>query len=138
MLEAITWKTYLTVIIIAVCIYYLFIALVYYRSNIQKIIQGKGLNQAAEEEDNGGFDELENVVEDIRHSILEEAGENASKAELLTQFRDRLANYGGLRQPAFRVALTNYLIQKSESICGVSFSREELEKEWDMLTRTGK
>lgn len=133
MLEAITWKTYLAAVAAAGGIYYLSIGLIYSRAKIRRIIQGEAIEES-EELVVGGFEELDELTEKIRHSILEEAGNGASKAELLVQFREQLADYGGLRQPAFRVALTNFLIQKSESICGVSFTTEELNQEWDKLT----
>ncbi len=81
------------------------------------------------------FDELERLVTEIRHSILDKAGKNISKEALLAQLSERLNNYGGLRQPAYRVALTNFIIEQSENICGVSFSEEELEEAWEKLPR---
>lgn len=134
MLEAITWKTYLTAVAAAGGIYYLSIGLIYYRKKTQGIIQGE-TGEETEELIVGGFEELDALTEKIRHSILEEAGNGASKAELIIQFREQLADYGGLRQPAFRLALTNFLIQKSESICGVIFTSEELNAEWDKLSK---
>jgi len=135
MLENITWKSYITAVAVAVCIYYIFILLNSYRSKMKSMILGRQNGQEPGEFIEGGFEELEKLTEKIRHSILEEAGKDASKAELIAQFRHQLANYDGLRQPAFRVALTNFLIQKSESICGITFTSEELNEQWDTLVK---
>ena len=81
------------------------------------------------------FEELEGIVTDIRHSILEVAGKKVSKEELLNQLKLRLAFYGGLRLPAFRIALNNFIIQYAESICGVVFSEDELNAAWETLPR---
>ena len=139
MLEGITWKTYLLVIVISIVVYYIIIGSLYYRQQIKKLIKGRGApGYEAEPEQSGSFssfDQLEEIVEDIRHSILEKAGKEAGKADLMRQISQRLASYDGLRQPAFRIAITNFIIQNAESICGVTFSEEELDAAWDKLPR---
>lgn len=134
-LENMSWKSYLTAVAVVVIIYYAFLLLLSYRRNKKVLAAGGHNGQQPAEYIEGGFDQLEQLTEEIRHSILEEAGTDATKAELITQFRHRLANYDGLRQPVFRVALTNFLIQKSETICGITFTREELDEQWDTLVR---
>lgn len=134
-LENITWKSYLTVVAVLVIIYYAFLLLFSYRRNKKGFTLGGAKGEQAQEYIEGGYDQLEQLTEEIRHSILEEAGTDATKAELITQFRHRLVNYDGLRQPVFRIALTNFLIQKSESICGITFTAEELNEQWDTLVR---
>ncbi len=142
MLEAITsisWKTYFSVIAIAVVIYYIIIVAIYYRQNIRKIIKGRQVLEYEIDENGSGsfssFEELEELVEEIRHSILEQAGEGANKTELLRQISEKVANYDGLRLPAYRIALNNYIIQHAESICGVAYGEEELEEAWKRLPR---
>nr|WP_067054229.1 hypothetical protein [Mucilaginibacter sp. L294] len=147
MLKSISWTDYFTAVAILAAIWYGIIALAFYRKEISDFLKGKykfpirkKANPAEVEtnEDNKedhSFEELEGIVTDIRHSILEEAGNKANKDELLTQLMNRLANYGGLRQPAFRVALNNFIIQYGESICGVAFSEEELDEAWETLPR---
>lgn len=140
MLEQFTWMDFIMMILISVTIYYTFIVAVYYRNNVMRFFKGRGKAELAYGYDEdvvdtfSGFDELEETVEDIRHKILEKAGKEASKTELLEQIRERLANYDGLRRPAYRIALTNFIIQNAESICGITFSEEELDEEWDSLS----
>ncbi|PSK90793.1 hypothetical protein [Taibaiella chishuiensis] len=136
MLEQITWKTYLTVVLIAIIIYYLFIGFLHRESIIKMIRKRQGQNYENEDEVITGFssfDELEELVNDIRHSILEKAGTEVSKDELLDQLCNRLTHYGGLRQPAYRIAITNFIIQNAETICEISFTKDELEAAWDRL-----
>lgn len=147
MLKGITWTDYLTVAAVLVLAWYAVVAVLYYRKEIKVFFKGRyrlpGKNKAsvtdeyAEEdgEGNSTFEELENIVTDIKHSILEKAGKDATKAALLSQLKARLANYGGLRQPAFRVALNNFITANAESICGVAFSEEELDEAWEALPR---
>ena len=133
MLEQITWQTYLTVVIVATAIYYLFIGFLHRDYFLKKVRKPRNTDEAIT--GFSSFDELEEIVNDIKHSILEQAGTAVSKEELLQQLSRRLTNYGGLRQPAYRIAITNYIIQNAELICEVSFTKEELEKEWEKLTR---
>lgn len=149
MLKGITWTDYFTAAAILAGAWYLVIGLIYYRRELRDLLRGKtkipfttrSKKMMEEPDDNeealpgSSFEELENTVTDIRHSILEEAGKEANKAALLRQLQNRLANYGGLRQPAFRIALNNFIIQHAENICGVSFSEEELEAAWEELPR---
>jgi len=135
MLESITWKTYLTVIIITACIYYAFVGLLYFRPKMKSIITGQQPEAEEDFVDVGGIDELEKIMDDIRISILEQAGEEANKGALLQQFSQKLANYGGLRQPAYQLAVNNYLIQHAQMICGIEFTDEELTATWQKLIK---
>lgn len=138
--NGISWGTYLLVMVILVAIYYIIIGVLYYKKEFRSLISGKdkssGANEKVEEEQGDSlFDELEEVVLDIRSNILEQAGKNVGKADLLDRLKERLNNYGGLRNPAFRVAVNNFIIKHAEEICGVLYSEEELEAAWGILPR---
>jgi hypothetical protein len=147
MFKSITWSNYATAVAIMVALWYAIIIFAYYRKEVFNLISGKyrlplkrKKQQAvtADEEEpkqDHTFEELEGIVTDIRHSILEVAGKQANKEALFTQLKSRLAFYGGLRQPAFRVAINNFIIQYAESICGVVFSEDELNAAWETLPR---
>lgn len=136
MLENITWKSYLTAVAVVVCIYYAFYFLLIYRRRMKNLILAAPLGQDQEEYIEGGFDQLDILMEEIRHSILEEVGTDTSKEELIVQFRNRLANYDGLRQSTLRGVLTKFLILKCEAICGVTFTEAELNQQWDSLLKS--
>jgi len=87
---------------------------------------------SAEEQE---IDELEAIVNEIREFILDKAGKEADKDELAQQLESYVANFNGLHKPAFRYALTNYIIQQAELKCGVVFEEEELEAIWEKLSR---
>lgn len=144
MLSKFTWSDYLGAMGVLVLIYYVVIAALYYRTEIKNILSGKFKfrtknisdgNAAPGELEEADFDELEAVVADLKRSTLEQAGLNATKDQLLLQLKQRLASYDGLRRPAFRVAVNNYIIQHSKEICGVAFSERELDAAWDSLPR---
>lgn len=140
LLNGISWGTYLLVLVILIAVYYIIIGALYYKKEFRSVLSGKAksteVKQEEEQEQGDGlFDELEEVVLDIRSNILEQAGKSVSKAVLLSRLKERLNNYRGLRDPAFRVAVNNYIIKHAEEICGVVCSEEELEAEWGILPR---
>lgn len=152
MLEKITWLTFFLFLLGAAAIYYLVVGYVFYRDEFKKRFRSEKeeeQEQLYEEEEEktaqeepveseeyeGAFDELQLVVNDIRYGILEKAGRGASKAELMDQLKQRLASYEGLQEPAFRIALTDFITDQAAAVCGVSFSEEELEEEWSKLLR---
>lgn len=134
MFEGISWKTYLAVILIALIVYYLFIAILE-RRWLRKVISSRHLPQVPEEPEEehfSSFDQLEKVVEDIR-VILEEKGKGWRKTELLDKITRRLETYQGLKQQAFRIAVTNFTIQNAATVCDITFTDEELEIAWAKL-----
>jgi hypothetical protein len=143
MLSKFTWSDYVAVVAILGGAYYLIIAIRYYRKEMTGILSGKlkfkqkisdGYTAPGELEE-ADFDELEAVVVDLKRSVLEQAGTSATKEQLLLQLKQRLANYDGLRQPAYRVAVNHYIMQHAQEICGVAFSEGELDAAWKTLPR---
>ncbi len=141
MLEAISWKHYIIAVLCFTFIWYVAVILLFYRKQLRDFIYRSGKGKAGSQntaEDlsenyDDSFEELEDMVNKIRHSILLKAGKKASKDELLEQLSALLASYSGLRRPAYRIALNNYIIQNAESLCGVLFSEQELEEAWQQL-----
>lgn len=149
MLNNVSWGQYFSGVILILVLYYLIITLIFYRDEIQSFLQPKISGTDAGQQKNHNADQTTNalsvpeaeqaadglqvVVSDLR-GILE-AGKEASKEQLLEQLSQRLANYAGLRLPAFRAALSKFIIQHAESICGVILSEEELEEAWAGLPR---
>lgn len=143
MLEGITWKEYFAAAGILATVYYTVIAIMYYRKEIRALFSGRfrqpleGKREAEQVTAARGkdpFEELEAVVAEL-HGILGRAGKGAGKAILLEQMRPVLSSYTGLREPAYRVAVTNFIITHTEELCGAVFSEEELEEEWRTLLR---
>lgn len=147
MLQNISWGQYLSVLLILVLIYYVGYFMKYYQEKlITKLQQNRPESEesfsdpdtqdmdqhSAEEQE---IDELEAIVNEIREFILDKAGKEADKDELAQQLESYVANFNGLHKPAFRYALTNYIIQQAELKCGVVFEEEELEAIWEKLSR---
>ncbi len=136
MLSRISWSEFAVGALALVAGYYAVIGFLY-RSEVKMFIQRKlSKNRPSNglmAEETG--DELEMVVNDLRYAVLERAGLNAAKEELLQDLRNRLKDYQGLHKPAFRYAINNYIIQHAKEINGAAFSAEELNETWDTLLR---
>lgn len=138
--NGISWGAYLLAAGTLTAGYYLVIGALYYRKEISTLLSGKGKPSGSmdEKEADGGdgsFEQLEAVVLDLRSNILEEAGNNVGKADLLVRLQLRLTNYDGLRHPAYRAAVNNFIIRDAAECCGVDFSEEELNRAWEALPR---
>jgi hypothetical protein len=129
MLQGISWGIYLESAAVLTAIYYAGVAIVFYQPEMKALLQPKGekINNAdsGSTDHTATFEDLESAVHEI-DSILEQAGTQAAKDQLLPQLKAKLASYGGLRQPAYRAAVFNHIIHQAEEICGIRISEGEL------------
>lgn len=139
-----TWSDYGTVTTLVIAGYYLVIAGLYYRTEIKNLMSGKIKFKSKNisddyttpgEMDEAEWDELEAVVDELKSSVFDQAGTEVTKEELLLQLSTRVANYGGLRRPACRVAVNQYIVQHAQESCGIAFSEKELDAAWGKLSR---
>lgn len=144
MLKNVTWSEYIICMLVLLFVFYLFVILRYYRTELKRFLSGKGRDNPATDyepdnledyTDDGSFEALEILVSDLRYAVLERAGKGAGKQLLLSQLKERLSHFEDMRNPAYRIAINNYIIQHAKDICGVVFSEEELEAEWGILPR---
>ena len=141
MLDQITWGQFIVTMIVTVAAYYGFVAVAYYGKEVKQWVRARATpdrKAAAEDSEQGqrvDMEGLEQVVADLR-GILE-AGKGAGRQILLEQLSARLANYAGLRHPAFRVAITNFIVKHATELCSVTYTTAELEARWRELERQG-
>ena len=143
MLEHITWGQYLGASSVIIGGYYLIVGGLFYRQEAGALLKGKFLPEKTkiqlknrnEAEEDEAFVELENVVMDIKYSVLEKAGINAGKEVILENLKDRLASYDGLRLSAYQIAVNDFIISNAKEMCGVAISEDELEEIWRSLPR---
>lgn len=138
MLHNISWSQYIITIGILMLLYYIAIILLYYRDEaigfIRKgptsISPGSNTNTEKATDREEIMDGLDSTVADLA-GILEKAGTTLSRQELLRRLHHRLSSYAGLRHPAFRIAINNYIITHAKNLCKQTFSSEELNTTWD-------
>jgi hypothetical protein len=132
MFKVITWGNYITAAALLLACYYAVVFLLFYRAEIQNFITSLKNRKSSGNSDplpvqEAQFEQLESIVHEI-DSILESAGKTATKDQLLPQLNQKLANYGGLRSPAYRVAVFNHIIKQADEICGVRVTEQDLEQ----------
>jgi hypothetical protein len=142
MLEAITWNSYFSTLALGITAYYLIIIGLYYPKELRSLISGKSLqfNPSGQQEkerhlsktettETDRFEELEITVAELQ-GILGRAGNMTDKNLLLKQLSQILSNHPGLRDPAYRVAIGNYLSENIPKLTRYNFSESELETLW--------
>lgn len=145
MLQHITWTQYISVLVILLIIYYLIYFIRFHRKGytrlLDKLEQGEVSDLEEEEiekEKNEAeelLNQLELLVNRIRSGVLEKAGTEATKDQILAGISKEVASFGGLSQPAYQHALNNYIIEHSMKICGVEISEDDLQRTWNELPR---
>lgn len=132
MLQSISWGNYLEGAGLLLVCYYMLAGAAFYASDVKELFAGRrrvlkttGPKHQDMTDGTATFDSLSNIVHEI-DGILEQAGAGAAKEQLLAELKGKLAGYGGLERPAFRVALINHIISHTEAICGIRLSEQEL------------
>ena len=144
MLQQITWTQFLVVLLTITVLYYIiyFIKFHWHRwmekfHSKTEVYESELFQDNTEKQDNDSseLEELELLVNSIKQDILVEAGTDATKEFLLEKITAKVANYGGVRLPAYRYALKNFIIQHAKTLCGVEIEEEVLEDLWKNLPR---
>lgn len=139
MIHDISWGQFLLYYGIILFLYYAFVLLKYYRKDIPRLLKsgrrapkigGLSSIHLTEEQFAQTFQELDEIVHDIRHKIVPACGN--SPEQLLQELGQRLAHFRGIHVPAFkRVLMTKILLACEEK--GIDLSEEELIKWWTGL-----
>lgn len=142
MLEAITWNDYFITLAIGITAYYLILIGLYYPKELRSLISGKSMQfkptgqqdkerqlSRTDLKETDRFEELEITVAELQ-GILGRAGNMIDKNHLLEQLRQVLSSHPGLRDPAYRVAIGNYLSENIPKQTRHKISESELETIW--------
>lgn len=143
MLEAITWNHYFSTLAIGLTLYYLGVAIIYYPKELRSLISGKSwsfMPKPQQEKERhlsrtehnwiDPYEELEITVAELK-GILEKAGTTTAASRLFHSIRQILSNHPGLREPAFRVAITNFLFEHIPKINRLDIQESELNSLWE-------
>lgn len=142
MLEALTWNHYFSALAFGLTAYYLGIAILYYPQEIRSLISGKTMRfnlisqsekvqppHQTESDELDPFEELEITVAELQ-GILGKAGNMTGKQDLYQQLSHILSNHPGLREPAYRVAILNFLAENIPKNTHFDFNESDLQSLW--------
>lgn len=133
MLNGISFSTFLiTVVAVLVC-YYAVIIMIYYRKELHSFLNHRSLvsSESIEQQELLTGDEQMAELTDtvIRiNTILDEAGKESEKPELLNKLKEELSRFSGLDMPAWKALLYHHVINETSLRCGVTISEEELDR----------
>lgn len=153
MFTSISWKTYLTAIIVLAFIYYLIIAILYYRKDIHKRISdfsGPKLRKqlpavatsdedtnaipSASQEKRNNDDVLLPATYELKKELKElfekSAANNYPASELFSSVQLMLRNYPHLRDTAFQYAINNYIKSEIKELFDIPIPDADLAKAW--------
>jgi hypothetical protein len=143
MLEAITWTHYFSALAICLTLYYLGFAVYYYPKEIRNLLSGNPISSSpTHQQENEGqrtetgnkgidpYEELETTVAELK-GILIKAGTTTAKEQLFQLLHQLLSNHPGLRAPAFRNAITNFLSEHIPKTNRLPISDSDLELLWE-------
>lgn len=153
MFTSISWKTYLTAIIVLAFIYYLIIAILYYRKDIQKRVSGysgsklhkqpptaatndEGTNVTApgSQEKHNTDDVLLPATYELKRELKElfekAAANNYPVSELLRSIQLLLRSYPHLQDTAFQYAINNFIKSEIKELFDIPIPDADLAKAW--------
>lgn len=129
MFSDITWSQYILTIVFVLATYYTILIFLYFRGAVISLMRTQKLlpqiYNRGEQPERPDYHGLEEVVADLK-SILESAG-GAEKGAVLSRLKQRLDTYPGLRLPAFRVALFQFIIRNATQACSFTVTERELD-----------
>ena len=152
MFTDISWSSYITFMIALLAVYYLFIVLRFYRSDILQIFAGKeftqdrvsftstqkvqpnqtrhqeNLQEAFENQDL--FQASQSLGDEIIAYLREAGRDTVSKEDVNQSLRSLIAKYPSIKHSAFREAIQNLILTESEANYSIHLSEEELSALW--------
>jgi len=147
MLTNISWKEYSIFILIAVFIYYIVILIVFYKSEIFKLVNNlqllhknsNGFNASDTLEksnndlhavDTGSSEASIQLQKEIK-SLLENANLKKSvREEIVMSLQLVLQNCHSIRQSQFKDSINHYIKETIENICSIHLNDQEVEQLW--------
>lgn len=153
MFTEISWNSYITIVIVLLAGYYLFIGFRYYRTDILHLLSGRKFTQTDSvsftstqqiKPDQSshpanmqeGFEkqnlfQLAQSFSDEIQAYLNEAGRNTlNKKEVMQSLKSLLAKYPSIKNSSFQEFIQNLIKTECETSCSIHLSEEELSALW--------
>lgn len=126
MLKEISWQEYFVFISVALVLYYGFLIVFYYRSNLSSMVKA---NVKFLFRDNELKSELSNA-DKVTQEILSCFRDKRNTNELLYDLQLKLEPYKFWDEPDFRKSINDFIIKESEKECSIHLSEEDLRVLW--------
>ena len=146
MFSKISWHSFILTIVILLIVYYIIIGILYYRNDILRLLKEgfrikafqnpvadtrlSALTEKTVKGDPSLFNQVHELMDELKNIFLEAASQNFHKEELLMALQSKLKNYRNLKTTPFQTAINNHISQTASSICNTTFEDSELRQLW--------
>ena len=159
MLQSISWQTYFTICIFLLVVYYIVIAVVYYRQDLlsklnnqstfrhsiefsqakqfdhkdyqPKVAEGLEINNGNYLPEANDFSELAESAKDELQAFTMAAATQYSKTELITALKKILKRYAALKASSFQLSINNVITDECKTNCSTELSDDEVAELWN-------
>lgn len=155
MFTNISWLQYLMVAAPVICCYYLYVAVKYYRTDIQDLLgqkqrdfspewteteagpipetlsattDGPGTDTSDQQQDQ--FDQIEKLVGDLKYRIAQAAGTNTLKGALAESLTAAIRQYPELKNTPYKTAINELIVYECAQQNLATLSETEVEGLW--------
>lgn len=129
MFSNVSWTQYITILLVATIIYYLFIWIVVFKARIPALSRIGALGPSSlhgEDAPDEAMATAQHVIDELRP--LFKAG--ANRNELLFALQQQLSKYNNWDEPGFRDTINQYISRQCGSTCSIRLGDDELRALW--------
>lgn len=129
MFTSVSWQQYITFLLIANTLYYLFVWIVFYKAKLP-VLSGLGnIRQSFRHAEDQPYEVLstaQHIIEELKPVFSNKKNKN----ELILGLQSKLRPYSNWEEPGFRETINQYIADQSESICSIHLSESDLRAVW--------
>jgi heme/copper-type cytochrome/quinol oxidase subunit 1 len=141
MFSKISWQGFMAAIAVLLFIYYMVIALLYYRRDIARLSRN-GFKKSAHqkqtpdpavsktENDQTLFSSVHELMDELKTIFTTAAERKFPKQELLMALQSKLKSYAPLKDTFMRSSINYHIVQESQIQCGFAVDEFELSQLW--------
>lgn len=152
MFTEISWSNYITIVIVLLAIYYLFIGFRYYRTDLLQLLSGRefttdkvsftstkpdkpdqtqhqsDLQQAFKSQDL--FQVAQSLGDEIMAYLNEAGRDTLNKEDIIQSLKSLIAKYPSIKDSPFCEVIQNLIVTECKTSCSIHLSAEELSALW--------
>ncbi len=130
MFSSVSWSQYITILLVATIIYYLFIWIVIFKAKLPGLAGVSNLRPVSlygEDQPDEMITTAQHVMDEIRH-LFSNVG---NKNELILALQLRLQKYSLWEEPGFRETINRFVVSECQSKCSIRLEAEDLRALWE-------
>ncbi len=131
MFTQISWNSYFIIVGLLSVVYYLFIAWIYYRSDVIKLISGRRVSNRNFIDGQINQTLLQSFSDEIRAFISEASKDHLDIRSLMASLQLLIRKFPGIRDMTLKKSIQNLIIHECETNCSIHLSEEELRELWN-------